>query len=493
MNLRALASLVIVALSALAVSAAAALAVVTSRLSASVASQSDAVESVRVVQEVQVELLVLHREINRLPPTDRSPETIDRLRSDMERHVAQLHVFVGSVEEARLVADVQERVERYLDVQHLAGDGGLPVPGSLAARERLDSAFNMLEQLVELNVQESRAERAAAIEWDRIADVAGATLAVGLAGATLALLVWVWGFAMRPLFRLRGALERFAAGDRAARAPETGPREMRDIARRFNEMASALARERRNELTFLSAVAHDLRNPLQVLHVSAALAAHDEQPIGPEQLRKALGVVGRQVARLDRMVGDLLDAARIEAGELDLTPESVAARAIARSVAELYELGAERTLTVRLPCDAVAIWCDPMRVEQVLHNLVSNALKYSPAASPIELAVERGNGHVVLSVIDRGIGIAPEDQGRIFEPFRRTSAARSASGGIGLGLSVSRRIVEAHGGHIEVDSTPGEGSTFRVCLPLASARPAKEAPPAGPLPAHPAPPSMPPP
>jgi len=105
-------------------------------------------------------------------------------------------------------------------------------------------------------------------------------------------------------------------------------------------------------------------------------------------------------------------------------------------------------------------------VEQVLTNLLSNAVKYSPPESRIAISLDRNGDGVVLAVADRGIGIAPEDQRRLFDPFRRTGMSIGAYPGVGLGLFVVRRIVQAHGGHIEIDSAPGRGSTFRVCLPL---------------------------
>ena len=122
---------------------------------------------------------------------------------------------------------------------------------------------------------------------------------------------------------------------------------------------------------------------------------------------------------------------------------------------------------------------------QVLHNLVSNALKYSPVGSRVDVEVRQEGDEVLLSVVDRGIGISSEEMRHLFAPFRRSGRARETAPGVGLGLSVSRRIVEAHGGRIEVDSRPGVGSTFRVRLPrgLAVAHPPEakpEEPPSGP-------------
>jgi signal transduction histidine kinase len=110
-----------------------------------------------------------------------------------------------------------------------------------------------------------------------------------------------------------------------------------------------------------------------------------------------------------------------------------------------------------------------MRLGQVLSNLLSNAVKYSPKAGPIKITLEAEDGYAVVAVADQGIGIQPGEHEQIFEPFRRTGASRDLVPGVGLGLSIARRIVEAHGGRIEITSKPGCGSTFRVYLPQSKA------------------------
>jgi signal transduction histidine kinase len=179
------------------------------------------------------------------------------------------------------------------------------------------------------------------------------------------------------------------------------------------------------------------------------------------------------------MVGDLLDSTRIEAGRFELHTEPRDTRELAREVVELYQgSGSTHELRLVLPEEPVVVRCDGTRLEQVLHNLVSNALKYSPTGTRVEVRVAQEGPEAVLSVVDRGMGISAEELRHLFTPFRRTGHAREVASGAGLGLSVARRIVEAHGGRIEVDSRPGAGSTFRVRLPLASAPPStRDAPP----------------
>jgi signal transduction histidine kinase len=259
-------------------------------------------------------------------------------------------------------------------------------------------------------------------------------------------------------------MRRFGAGDATARAPDAGPAELRAMARQFNEMAAALAAMRERQMTFLAALAHDLRTPLSALKLATS---------GPERAASdgdasaaRLLLVRRQVLRLERQVTDFLDAARIEAGRLEVRPESVDLRPIVEGVVSLF--GASSTahrITARVPEEQVIARCDAGRMEQVLNNLVSNAIKYSPQGGHIAVLLEPRPDAVALSVADEGVGIEGAEAEAIFEPFRRGRAVEREVPGVGLGLYVSRRIVEAHGGRILVTSSPGRGATFEVVLP----------------------------
>lgn len=374
-------------------------------------------------------------------------------------------------EERALVRDIRRKVDAYLFARQQAQDA-TPVRRDRMVLPQLNAARTALEQLVEFNVEEARAAQAQANRWDRLAILGGTTLAVLLLVGMAAVLFWLRRFVLRPVMQVSRALRHFGSGSRRIQAPETGPTELRDMARTFNEMAASLARQQEDQLTFLAGVAHDLRNPLSALKMSTALVDPSRSEISPERLQKMLALVRRQVARLDRMVGDLLDASRIEAGQLELQLEERDARELARAVVELYQsTGPSHELSLSLPETPVPLRCDGARIEQVLNNLVSNALKYSPAGSRVEVTVAQLGEDVLLSVADQGIGISAEEQHSLFAPFRRAKGARSQAPGVGLGLSVTRRIAEAHGGTIEVDSQPGRGSVFRVRLPRMYAAP----------------------
>jgi signal transduction histidine kinase len=221
--------------------------------------------------------------------------------------------------------------------------------------------------------------------------------------------------------------------------------------------------------TFLSVAAHELRTPLTALTLSIQHLLHEARmgqaaPLGASILGE-LQAIARQCKRLARLVANLLDVSQLTAGHVPLQPENVDLAEVARDVVsamreELAQAGCPTTLRADAP--AVGTW-DRLRLEQVATNLISNAAKYGQGR-PIDVIVEGTGATARLAVRDLGIGIAPEDQARIFERFERAVSIRHY-GGFGLGLWITRQIVSAMGGEIRVESQPGAGSTFTVELP----------------------------
>jgi signal transduction histidine kinase len=448
------------ALAALALCAGVSLVLLAAFFHRAAAELAAAVESVRLAEAVQVDLLS-HSQL-RASPMGSADVARRRLEVDLRHRTAQMHEFAASPAESALVDAMQSRVEEYLAASRAAGDEG-PVPR--ASDAALGAAVDAVEEVVTLNVDQAHAVRARAAAWDRRATQGGVAAALVLLAGVAAVLVWLRR-ALRPILELTDAMRRFGAGDRSARARETGPTELQAAARTFNDMAATLERERDARLALLGGVAHDLRNPLAALRLTAAVTA-DHLPLPPEpQTRDMFRRIDRQVAKLDRMIGDLLDAARVEAGRLSLERQSCDVRGLVTEVVDHHRPGApSHQIEVLLPAQPVPVDCDPVRMEQVLDNLVGNAIKYSPNGGRVRVGVTAENGQVMLWVADQGLGISPEDQPHIFEPFRR-GTRHDGIPGMGLGLSVARRIVEAHGGVLDVQSAPGAGAVFRVRLPV---------------------------
>jgi PAS domain S-box-containing protein len=240
-----------------------------------------------------------------------------------------------------------------------------------------------------------------------------------------------------------------------------------DDQRRARDAAEAAVRMRDE---FLSIASHELRTPLTTLLLrlqSLELETRTEQVITTESLAPKIASSLRQTKRLIGLIENLLDVSRIATGKLTLAREHFDLGELVRDVVERHREMATRLrseIDVRVDGKAVGSW-DRLRVEQIVDNLVSNALKYAPG-KPVEIRLATAADRAVLTVRDHGNGIAPEDTVKLFERFERGLPARQI-GGLGLGLFISRQIAEAHGGSIRVASKPGEGAAFTVELPLA--------------------------
>jgi two-component system sensor histidine kinase KdpD len=218
--------------------------------------------------------------------------------------------------------------------------------------------------------------------------------------------------------------------------------------------------------TLLSSVSHDLRTPLAAITGAASSLLEEDDKLAPETRRDLVESIGEEAARLSRLVGNLLDMSRLESGALKVQKEWQSLEEVIG--AALERLGSRldgRSIAVDLPEGLGLVPLDDVLVQQALFNLVENALKYTPAGSPIEIGAEPAPREVWIEVADRGPGIPPGDEERVFEKFYRSRGA-GRSGGIGLGLTIARGIVEAHGGIMTAASRIGGGARFRFSLPL---------------------------
>jgi signal transduction histidine kinase len=296
--------------------------------------------------------------------------------------------------------------------------------------------------------------------------VASASALAALAGALL-----LARSVLGPVGRIRDASEAVAAGDLGARAPAGGPTELAELGTAFNRMAGELERLFDARRQLVAQASHDLRTPLASLQ--AMIEAVEDGLAEPEEY---LPVMRDQVRRLARLVDDLFELARIDAGQLTLElrdvrleglvegcVRGVAATASARGV----------TLESRLDSDAPAARCAPEHMERVLLNLLANALRHTPADGSVAVVLGGGEGGraVRLSVEDSGDGIAEADLERAFDRFWRADGARRADGGgAGLGLAIARGLVEAQGGRIWAERGAAGGARIALELPAAPAR-----------------------
>lgn len=237
----------------------------------------------------------------------------------------------------------------------------------------------------------------------------------------------------------------------------------------------AIVEERTRELreasqakdVFLSIASHELKTPLTTIKALAQMTRRRlEQSGSPDA--SYLDRMERAIRRMEMLANDLVDVSRIQAGKLALRMERADLAALARQVAYEQAALSERTVLVDVPDTPIAIAMDTERIWQVLTNLLANALKYSPKETPVAVTLSANGGEAVICVRDQGDGIPPHELEHVFERFYRGQDARIWNGsgvGLGLGLFISRELVERHGGRIWVDSTVGEGSAFYIALP----------------------------
>lgn len=265
-----------------------------------------------------------------------------------------------------------------------------------------------------------------------------------------------------PLRKLSSAADEVAAGHYGVEVPEPrGSDEISHLSVRFSDMAAKLAESEQLSRNFLMSVSHELRTPLTAIrgHVSALREGVIDDPA----MRDAsLGVIGEEAIRLERLVGDVLDLAKLDAHRFTVLQEEVNMEQLSeRAYAAFGEEARRRRIDYTLDVRAKpVIVTDGDRVLQIITNLLSNAFRWTPEGGSVEVALSAENGSVEVAVADTGPGISATERDRIFRPFWSRDG-----GGTGLGLAIARELALALGGEISLDTTPGHGSRFALVLP----------------------------
>jgi len=328
-----------------------------------------------------------------------------------------------------------------------------------------------------------------------------AMLAGLLVAAVLSL--WMARGVTRPVRDLVAATHRLARGDLDVRVPKTGVEDLRQLAEAFNAMADELADARqrlemawrqeeavRVRSEFVSHVSHELRTPITAIMNYTEILRDSSMAIEPHERTEFLNVIHEQSQRLMRLISDLLDSAKLEAGTFRCVFQAVPLAPLVRGAIDVLATAARKkdvSLAAHVAGDLPLVHADPDRIAQVLTNLAGNAVKFTPEGGSVAIAAtaslgrrsgradrpfmgvesdaeERGP-YVVISVRDTGTGIEPEDQSRVFDRFVQVGAAAQSRRGAGLGLSIAASIIVQHGGAIWLESTPGAGSVFSFSIP----------------------------
>jgi signal transduction histidine kinase len=322
------------------------------------------------------------------------------------------------------------------------------------------------EQQIEEMVKRLNRQGRNAVQWGFVG--VSASLLIGLFG------VIGFSFGMsRPLRELRRGIKSMSRSGLTDPIRIYSNDEFGELAGAFNDMAARLTEEERMRSDFISMLSHEIRTPLTSIRESVNLISEEVMGDINEKQRRFLLIASHELERITTLLNHLMQISRLEAGAVEMHPRSINLDEFVQgTISRLIPAAEAKGVTITSQIDAAIseFYCDPDNMQQVLLNLIGNAIKFSPQGSNILVSVkldEPGKAsNLIFSVRDQGPGIAEEEQTLVFHKYYRASSIRDEVDGVGLGLSISKHIIEMHGGEIGVSSIPGEGSTFGFTLPI---------------------------
>lgn len=291
--------------------------------------------------------------------------------------------------------------------------------------------------------------------------------AIAVLGVVLMSLI-VSRWITRPIAALTAGIKQMAKGDFTSRVRVSGNNEMARLAETYNQMSERLENLERSRNQFVSNASHELKTPLATMKILLESLIYQDD-MDPALRREFMQDINKEIDRLNMVIGDLLTLVHIDSQKMRLRREmmrlSVAVKEAVRRLAPLAsDRGQEIEVALHDDCEMFA---DPAKLQQVMYNLIDNAIKYTPDGGKIRISLELSGRDALLKVSDTGVGIPKNDLHHVFDRFYRVDKARSReTGGTGLGLSIVQQIVRLHGGSIDVQSEVGKGTTFIIELPV---------------------------
>jgi signal transduction histidine kinase len=392
--------------------------------------------------------------------------------------------FIAS-DEAELLDRFRQDYDRFVDIVtqavQLIRNGRTEEARDLQIAQAAPIA-DRLERLTNQLVDKAEADMVEGIEASRQAYSASRWTVIGFAVSSI-LLALLLGYAISwsvigPVKAIEGRLEGIASGEFSKRVEVESRDELGTLAANVNRMSEELGRlyrqladQSQHKSTFLANMSHELRTPLNAVLGYAELILDEVYGDVPARMREVLERIQHNGKHLLGLVNDVLDLSKIEAGQLTLALADCSIKNVVagvQSATEALATGKGIALTTDVAPDLPHVQADERKLTQVLLNLVSNAIKFTDEGG-VEIKASSANGSITVAVHDSGPGISESDQARIFEEFQQVEASTPRDkGGTGLGLTISKRIVELHGGRICVESRLGRGSTFSFTIPIES-------------------------
>ena len=299
---------------------------------------------------------------------------------------------------------------------------------------------------------------------------------VGVLASLLIGLLGIIGFSfnmIRPLRELRRGIKSLSSSGITAPIRIHASDEFGELARAFNDMAARLTEEERMRSDFISMLSHEIRTPLTSIRESVSLICEEVMGGINEKQRRFLLIASRELERITTMLNHLMQISRLEAGAVEINPRAIdLGEFVEGAISRLVPVAEAKGISIRseIAGGMPDFYCDSENLQQVLLNLLGNAIKFSPGGSAILVSVRQERAakapFLLFAITDKGPGIPDSEQALVFNKYYRASGVREEVDGVGLGLSISKYIVEAHGGEISLRSKLGEGSTFSFTLPL---------------------------
>jgi signal transduction histidine kinase len=422
------------------------------------------VRALDLARRLQLTILLDRREdlLLRLTGEDRYHQREERYEKEIGQIAAALDAYTTSMPSRQALAQIRAGLQ---ELQVTPG----PPPSLEGLATSADALLASVDQFYEHSESQTKRSMGAARAMYGTMNDWALGLSVGTAVLLLLGSVSTIRHVVRPVLALSRVAVQFGGGDFFARAPVLHEDELGELARTFNNMAEDIAHREKERLQFVAMVVHDLKNPVLAIEMAARLLRRP--PESEEAFRSYLDALNEEARRLESIVRDLTDDLQVASGHFTLQKAPVDLCALVRQLLRAQAAALAAHQVDIESGERCMVWGDARRLERAAMNLVSNAVKYSPAGTRVVVRVEKSGAFVRLSVSDQGPGISREDLQVIFQPFGRGRRTDTLATGTGMGLYIVKQIVDAHSGRIEVESEPGHGATFRVILPLAQTGP----------------------